>query len=295
MSRPTPAVPRITGPRDTARLGPLDPREAAWRDDLADIALSGSVAVPAYASPILKCVGVERAALHASPNGIAVSELLFGEEFAVLEISGGWAWGYGCHDHYVGYVRAEALAGHFQATHMVGPGDALLFSDASIKSAIAGRLPMGARLEAFEHDKYFMRLLDGRFIHRRHVLPPTGHPQGDAVTFAYAFLGAPYQWGGRSRAGVDCSGVVQVALALAGIKARRDSDMQFNDLGMPEQQPRRGCLAYWPGHIGLMVDSGNLLHANAHWMSTVVEPLADVVARAATRGDAQTMPLFRQL
>ena len=44
---------------------------------------------------------------------------------------------------------------------------------------------------------------------------------------------------------------------------------------------RRGDLVFFPGHVGIMQDSDRLLHANAFWMNTVIEPLADVVARGS--------------
>ncbi len=39
-------------------------------------------------------------------------------------------------------------------------------------------------------------------------------------------------------------------------------------------------IVYWPGHTGILVDSETLLHATAHTLSCVVEPLHDVVERA---------------
>lgn len=47
---------------------------------------------------------------EARADGEQTSELLQGEQFAMLDCQGGWAWGWSVHDHYVGYVSAEALA-----------------------------------------------------------------------------------------------------------------------------------------------------------------------------------------
>ena len=104
----------------------------------------------------------------------------------------------------------------------------------------------------------------------------------DPVAVAERLIGAPYRWGGRGGDGIDCSGLIQRALELSGITAPRDSDMQRDQLGetLAEDAPlRRGDLVFFPGHVGFMWDAERLLHANAFWMSTVVEPLADVVER----------------
>jgi len=105
---------------------------------------------------------------------------------------------------------------------------------------------------------------------------------GDAVSIAELFLGTPYLWGGRGAGGIDCSGLVQIALAATGVAVPRDTDQQRAHVGRELADGdtlRRGDLVFFPGHVGLMVDDSRLLHANAYWMSTVIEPLADVVAR----------------
>lgn len=87
----------------------LDPRVNAMRGDLADIALAGKHFSPHYVSPVEKFCLVPFAGIFDKPGGRQVSELLQGDAFMLLDISGGCAWGYSKHDHYVGYVQADAL------------------------------------------------------------------------------------------------------------------------------------------------------------------------------------------
>jgi cell wall-associated NlpC family hydrolase len=166
---------------------------------------------------------------------------------------------------------------------MAGWGDALVHAAPSVKAPAAALLPMGARVAAAPHDADWWRL-DAGYVHRRQLLPADGAAGADWVAAAYHFLGAPYKWGGRSRTGIDCSGLVQVALGLAGIRIGRDSDMQAATTA-PAPAPGRGVLAFWPGHVGVLVDERHLLHANAHWMMTVVEPLAAAEARAGASAE----------
>ncbi len=294
---------RIAGPRIAEPLGPLDPRTAAWREDLADIALADLVAVPNYVKPLDMLVTTQAPLLAEDrADATAASELLPGEIFAVLDSGHGFAWGYGRHDRYVGHVRLDALAPLPCAGGtggMVGPGDALLFAEPRVKAEVVATLPMAAPVHWRDADERFVVLTSGphagRFLHRRHLLPESGAAGADWVQLAERFIGAPYRWGGRTRAGVDCSGLIQVARRLAGEACRRDSDMQIADcrVDVPAGQARRGDIVWWPGHIGVMADGERLLHATAHWMTCLVEPLADVVARAAAAG-GPSVPVLRR-
>ena len=173
----------------------------------------------------------------------------------MLDRAGEWAWGYSRVDHYVGYVRADALTVPIVASHIVVVAE-------------ASSLPMGARVAS---DAGFA---DG-------AVRPIGVYEDDPVAVAKRLLGAPYLLGGRTLNGIDCSGLVQISLALCGTHAPRDSDQQAA-LGssVPVGEPlRRGDLITFEGHVGLMIDDRNLIHATAHSGATVIEPLADVDAR----------------
>jgi hypothetical protein len=292
-----PVLSRITGPRGGCRLGPLDPREHAWRSDLADVALAGQVAVPNYVRPVPMRVVRLRTPLLVTPDpgAEAASELLLGERFDVLELGETFAWGQAA-DRYVGYAAAGALARDENGARVtVGPGDGLVFADPRVKARVLAEVPMGASLPVADHDERFFRVIEGpyagAFLHRRHA---EGGQAPDWVAVAESFRGAPYRWGGRSRAGVDCSGLVQVSRQAAGRPTRRDSDMQAADASeVAAGAWRRGDIAWWPGHIGILLTPDLLLHANAHAMACVVEPLAKVVDRAE-KGSGHGEPLVRR-
>ena len=60
---------------------------------------------------MMRIVGAGATAVRAEPaeDSQVVSQLAPGDEFAVLDIAGGWAWGYRRSNHHVGYVPAELL------------------------------------------------------------------------------------------------------------------------------------------------------------------------------------------
>jgi len=133
----------------------------------------------------------------------------------------------------------------------------------------------------------YSQLSNGRFVFTAH-LKPVGDVETDFVAVAEMFRHVPYYWGGKSVHGLDCSGLVQLALEACGRSALRDSDMQEQTLGErllinDLDSLKRGDLIFWNGHVGIMVDERMLLHANGHHMMVVAEPLKDAVDRIAAR------------
>lgn len=278
--------------RITFRLGgrsvALDRRVNAVRGDLADLSLAGVLFAPHYAKaqPMHCARGGAFLRESGSAGARAVSQLLFGETFHVLDVTGSWAWGFCEHDGYVGYLEADALAPKaVDATHHVVARLAPVFAQADIKTPVVDSLPAGARIAGSEEGDF---ILTGRgAVHRRHVIPARVFAD-DWVAAAERQIGQPYVWGGRGHGGIDCSGLVQLALCQAGVRIPRDTDLQRESIGTPigDDQPlQRGDTVFFPGHVGIMVDGENMLHANAYWMSTLVEPLADVIDRLRPEHD----------
>jgi Bacterial dipeptidyl-peptidase Sh3 domain/NlpC/P60 family len=220
------------------------------------------------------------------------TQILFGEAFTVYEESGGWVWGQGAYDSYVGYARAADFAAPVAATHRVVAWATPLLWAGEVKSAARDWLPMNAKLAVRESGARFVRLAAG-FVFAGHVAPiESGLP--DWVAVAESFQGVPYLWGGKTNLGCDCSGLIQTALEAAGIRAPRDTDMMEEALGRAVARDgafARGDLLFWNGHMGVMLDAERLLHANAHFMQVTAEPLSIARARiaAAQGADIRTV------
>lgn len=261
-----------------------DARTTPIRGDLADIKLAGKLFAPHYAVPMIRRCIMPATTLHNGPHESdeGTSRLLHGEKFAVLDVAGDWAWGYGVHDDYLGYVRTDALGEMGDPTHIVTGRGALIVAAAKVPSPLIKRLPMGARLSCgmVTECGEFLTCGDG-FVPVKQVVE-IGDVSVDPVELALGLVGTPYLWGGRSGDAIDCSGLVQLAFGLAGHNVPRDADMQEAGFGAPlgEDEPfQRGDLVFFKGHVGIMTDGENMVHATSHWMKVVHEPLADVLPR----------------
>ena len=261
-----------------------DKRVTPVRADLAAAHLKGQVEAARYAEGEICSIIRGRASLRHRPSDDASqdSELLLGEPVTVYERKDGWAWVQAQTDSYVGYMREAALGAVVVADARVILPLTPLLSAPDVTSPLRDLLPLNAQVKRGAVNGQFVEV-SGGFVHQR-ALAASGQTAPDFVATAEQFLSTPYVWGGKTFQGLDCSGLVQIAVQAAGMAAPRDTDMMENTLGhaVLEKKLKRGDLVFWKGHMGVMRDAETLLHANAYFMRVTSEPVAAAIARIST-------------
>jgi cell wall-associated NlpC family hydrolase len=246
---------------------------------VAHFSLQGQVEAPSYADVTPYEVAVPLADLLREPGGVRERQLLLGDGFEVIEEIDGFAFGRSTKDGYCGYLPESALCEPTRVSHWLSAPASHLYSEPRAQAPQTVGISFGSRLRVLGQT--------GAFAETPHGFVPAGHLHilgswyDDPVEVAGLFLGTPYLWGGNSHSGVDCSGLVQLSLLACGQACPGDSDLQ-QTLGqqVPEGEPlQRGDLLFWKGHVGMMVDAQQMVHATGHFMATVIEPVAEAIAR----------------
>jgi len=221
------------------------------------------------------------------------TEALKGERFAVFEENDeGWCRGKLVSDGYPGWIPSSALrASAGQPTHRVSALRTFLFPGPSIKLPPVESPPLGSRLAIRRFEGDLAETTGGHYVPARH-LADLDSREADFVAVAERFVGSPYLWGGKTNAGIDCSGLVQISAAACGIPCPRDSAVQEKWFGTAAEPGvdisglKRGDLLFWPGHVAIACGEGRMIHANAYHMAVAMEPVAEAVGRIAAAGSA---------
>jgi len=287
-------------------MSQLDPRLHAYRADLAAESLRGQVSAPRYAPgrPAQVVCGVADVRRRPAVSTLLDTQLLCGETVTVYDEADGWAWVQNATDDYVGYVESGALGQEIQTpTHSVAVLRTFLYPEPSIKAPPLDCLSMSSPVAVVGTKDRFseVRLAAagaGGWIYTAH-LTANGEVDTDYVATARQFLGAPYLWGGKNSLGLDCSALIQIALARAGIPCPRDSYMQETSVGSEvpsgSGQQQIGDLIYFPGHVAIAMDETLVLSPNAHAMLVTIEPLADLLGRVNKESGGRGITAVRRL
>lgn len=273
-----------------------DPRLTPARPEVAASYLRGKVAAARFVDGEQFEIADGVAPMRREPfSGAELdTQALKGERVTIYDRNEeGWAWGQLNIDGYVGWLPDLALYKPGPApTHKVSALRTFAFPGPSIKLSPVDTLPLGARIAVVRETDHFVITSEGHHLPASHVAA-IGTFEQDFVAVAERFVGTPYLWGGKTSLGIDCSGLVQIALSACGTGCPRDSDMQQMGLGSDVplsdiSRLKRGDLIFWKGHVAIVRDARTIVHANAHHMATAIEPTHDAVARIKAAGSAVT-------
>jgi hypothetical protein len=198
------------------------------------------------------------------------SQLLFGERAEIIEVnSNDWAYIQCAWDGYRGWCKISQMALVPKKEYIkevkylaASNNDKLVFSESKMWLPLGCDLRMKSVIKMSEKDA-------GVFKGKKSAIKELELNCENLKNAAYRFLHAPYQWGGRSIAGIDCSGLMQMAFKLCNHTLPRDADQQANEGQLVDFLPNAQCgdLAFFDNkegkiiHVGLLLDNQTIIHA----------------------------------
>ena len=260
----------------------FDTRITPIRRDLASTAYKTIVKRKKYVTAKLATVKSTFTPLYSNKGSKLSTQLLYGEECDVFETKNGWSWIQSRRDNYVGYTPTIHLTRKiYKPNSKVISLRTVIYTKPDIKSVTKGYLSFNSLVEVIKiKGKYsliknlgwcpsldLVKIKSSKFNH---------------IDLSKQYLDTPYLWGGRDSMGIDCSGLVQNLHQINNRPFPRDTDMQeifvTNEVKY-EKDLKAGDLVFWKGHVAMMIDNSNIIHANAFHMKTAIEPLSTAKKR----------------
>ncbi len=238
--------------------------------------------------------------LRPKPNATPDRQCLWGDALQVLNSHGEDASVYRKKDGYAGWVRQSDLGPNFEPTHFVSVRTTWAWSAPDFKTEPLFDLHLNASVKVTSKNEIWFEIQNGTstaYLSAAHCAD-VNEPFADPIAAARLYLGTPYVWAGNSGFGIDCSGLVQEAFQAAGRHCAADSDLQEAMPGQPIDtagpfQP--GDLIFWRRHVGLVTDANQMIHANAHHMAVVEEPIEKAMERIAATETGRASSALRPI
>ncbi len=227
------------------------------------------------------------------------SELTYGTGLEVLDAENQWVFARQ-HDGYLGWVYRPYLSQGAapQGTHLVVIPATEVRAQPGDTCEVVTRLVGGTEVRVEENIDGWSHItanrsgwIPTRYLRAIRDLPVTLEQKRiTLVEDAKCMQGVPYQWGGTSGNGIDCSGFVRLLHRWTGIEVPRDADMQHAAAHPVEPPYEAGDLFFFQDgeggrritHVGMSLGGWSMIHSSRRNNGVYIDDLQEQTSLMST-------------
>jgi hypothetical protein len=213
--------------------------------------------------------------LEPSDKTEMVTQILFGEYFEIIEKQKNWIRIRNAFDGYEGWIDVkQSTPLSLEDYQTLNKKNYFVTRDIVQVAVFNEVMPLpvliGSSLPFYFEKKF--RIAENNYSFDGDVKTFEIPDKKLVIENAYHFFNAPYQWGGKSPFGIDCSGFTQMVYKLSGMKIKRDANQQAEQgqtINMLEEA-EPGDLAFFDNdegkiiHVGILIKKDKIIHASGH-------------------------------
>ena len=213
-----------------------------------------------------------------SKKSEVVTQMLFGESFALINKTKSWLKIKLKDDGYKGYIQNKKFSNHFKPSHKVHVLKANIYSLPNEGKKI-GELSFNSKIKVVKIKKNFLYFLKGWI--KKNDVKKINYMTKNPFKKIQIFKNVKYKWGGKSFKGIDCSALIQICLNFNNRYCPRDTKDQVNYFkkSIKIKNIKKNNLIYWKGHVALALSSKKLIHAYGPLKKTLIMDLQHTINR----------------
>jgi hypothetical protein len=206
-----------------------------------------------------------------------VTQILYGDNFKILEQSSSWIKIKNDLDNYKGYIENKKFSSNCKNTHKVFTLAANLYSQPKNSAKIKKKLSFLSKVSITKKINNFYKF--DKFWISKNSLKKINYRNKNFFYGIRNFINVKYKWGGKHYSGVDCSGLIQLFFNYNNKFCPRDAKDQIKyfkkkiSLG----NIKRNDLIFWKGHVALVISKNKLLHAYGPLKKVVIMPIKKTI------------------
>ncbi len=221
------------------------------------------------------------------------TQLLYGDNFKIINKQKSWNKIKNLKDGYVGYIKNKKFSKPIKSNYKVSVLKARLFSEPNSSKKIKKFLSYESRIKIIEKkgkfgkfEKYWVKISDLKKNNSKNI---------NIFKDIKLFKNTKYLWGGKSFKGIDCSALVQIFFNYNNKYCPRDSRDQekFFKKRVKIKNIKKNDMIFWKGHVAIVLSKSKLIHAYGPTKKVVIMDIKRTIERIKRTANLEVTSIRR--